>query len=371
MVSTLGTRPSHYEMLGLEPTASAEEIREAFARQMRAPRRMADIARIGIAYSTLRDATKRREYDRSIGLGATPEPPQPGIPVTYRPWSAFIASPATFPVKGGGASARPPEAPPEPPSEPHVIAQPKREGPGEPKFASPIGEALRELAKPEPLRRPETEEAARSEPGMPDILALEERARGPEERIIDWKYPLIAVGGVLLTAAVLGGWAGMAAGSDAEAAQERGVTVALPKARPHPTVAAEAPAAEAQPEWLDRAGVSGARRVASRQKPRAWAEREVAESSGAQDATEDAARDPLAPEPGTTPVAAEAVAASMPLPGKLVARTIERIGYDCGEVASTAAVDGAPGTYRVTCSSGQTYQATPVHGRYRFRRSGH
>ena len=54
----------------------------------------------------------------------------------------------------------------------------------------------------------------------------------------------------------------------------------------------------------------------------------------------------------------------------LVARTIERIGYSCGQVASTSAVEGAAGVYKVTCTSGQTYRAAPVHGRYRFRRWG-
>ncbi len=60
----------------------------------------------------------------------------------------------------------------------------------------------------------------------------------------------------------------------------------------------------------------------------------------------------------------------MPLPNTVIARTIERIGYSCGEVSSTSAVDGSSGAYKVTCSTGQTYQATPVHGRYHFRRSG-
>ncbi len=78
-------------------------------------------------------------------------------------------------------------------------------------------------------------------------------------------------------------------------------------------------------------------------------------------ASNDLATDPLAPKP---------VEASMPLPNKVIARTIERIGYSCGEVSSTSAVDGSSGAYNVTCSSGQTYQATPVHGRYHFRRSG-
>jgi hypothetical protein len=63
--------------------------------------------------------------------------------------------------------------------------------------------------------------------------------------------------------------------------------------------------------------------------------------------------------------------AAMPLSNKAIARTMQRIGYACGRVTSTAAVEGAaPGVFRVTCTSGYSYQATPVRGRYRFRRLG-
>jgi hypothetical protein len=65
---------------------------------------------------------------------------------------------------------------------------------------------------------------------------------------------------------------------------------------------------------------------------------------------------------------AEEAPASMPLPDSVVARTIRRIGFACGEVASTSAVDGAPGVFKVTCSSGESYKASPVNGRYHFRR---
>jgi hypothetical protein len=81
-----------------------------------------------------------------------------------------------------------------------------------------------------------------------------------------------------------------------------------------------------------------------------------------------AASDPLAVDAP----AAQPVAASLPLPNSVIARTIERIGYSCGAVSSTAAVEGAaPGTFKVTCSSGQSYQAAPVRGRYHFRRLAH
>ena len=70
----------------------------------------------------------------------------------------------------------------------------------------------------------------------------------------------------------------------------------------------------------------------------------------------------------TAPIKA---AARMPLPNAVIARTIGRIGYPCGQVATTAAVgDEASGVFKVTCTSGHSYRAAPVGGRYRFRRLG-
>lgn len=74
--------------------------------------------------------------------------------------------------------------------------------------------------------------------------------------------------------------------------------------------------------------------------------------------------DTLAPEPTPAPM----VAASMPLPHRTVARTLDRIGYRCGTVTSTTPVDGSSGVYKVNCTSGQSFQAKSVNGRYRFRR---
>ena len=64
-----------------------------------------------------------------------------------------------------------------------------------------------------------------------------------------------------------------------------------------------------------------------------------------------------------------AVAASMPLSNRMIAHTIQRIGYPCGAVASAVA-GSSPGVFTVTCTSGHSYQAAPVRGRYRFRRVG-
>jgi len=66
----------------------------------------------------------------------------------------------------------------------------------------------------------------------------------------------------------------------------------------------------------------------------------------------------------------EATSARMPLPNAVIARTIGRIGYPCGQVASTTAMEGASGAFKVTCTSGHSYRAAPVRGRYRFRRLG-
>jgi hypothetical protein len=55
------------------------------------------------------------------------------------------------------------------------------------------------------------------------------------------------------------------------------------------------------------------------------------------------------------------------LPKAAIARTIQKIGYPCGGVSSVAAVD-AGGVFKVTCSSGHSYRAAPVGGRYRFKK---
>jgi hypothetical protein len=71
------------------------------------------------------------------------------------------------------------------------------------------------------------------------------------------------------------------------------------------------------------------------------------------------------------PVPIAADAAHLPLPNAVIARTIGRIGYACGQVAATATIEGAaPGVFKVTCTSGQSYRATRVGGRYRFKRLG-
>jgi len=209
------------------------------------------------------------------------------------------------------------------------------------------------------MRRIEPQAAAEAEQrfGLRDSLSVgyaRGRRRSASDALVDWKYPIYGLTVMILTAAVLGAWAGSAAGSDAEAAAPA-VTVALPKAGQ--ALAAPAPAA---PEAMATESFAPrTRRPASRPRMIAAAgapQVQVAENdSGAETS------DPLAPAPE---------AASMSLPNRVIARTIERIGYACGAVASTTAVEGASGVFKVSCTSGQTYQAAPVRGRYRFRRMG-
>jgi hypothetical protein len=159
-------------------------------------------------------------------------------------------------------------------------------------------------------------------------------------------------------------------------AAEPAVTVAVPEAKQKANVTDQsdplgAPEAQIEQPAATYASAPATRRTAQRQRMSSWAQQQVQDSDAVateatttppvEVASDQVASDPLAPKP---------VEASMPLPGNVIARTIERIGYSCGSVSSTSAVEGASGVYNVTCSSGQTYQATPIHGRYRFRKSG-
>ena len=91
-------------------------------------------------------------------------------------------------------------------------------------------------------------------------------------------------------------------------------------------------------------------------------------SNTGSNATEEQSAPEQTPEPAE-PDPQTSTTGGLPLPNSVVARTIDRIGFQCGRVLSVAAVAGAaPGTYKVTCSSGLSYQASPRNGRYRFRK---
>ena len=67
MVSAVGTRPNYYEVLGVTPSASDDEISQAFAKLMSMfrARPITAIAQLSAAFETLRNPAKRRAYDAS------------------------------------------------------------------------------------------------------------------------------------------------------------------------------------------------------------------------------------------------------------------------------------------------------------------
>jgi hypothetical protein len=268
-----------------------------------------------------------------------------------------------------------------------VTAAPEIEEDLDARVAS-IAASLREVAKPD--QRPDAPEPVRHEPAAPaptqqerdtalnrTIELILNDGRREKQKLrrakppVEWNRPLFLVSGLLVAAGFVGAVAGLSVTHNEEAAKaDPTVTVGLPAATDHADVAAasaapDAPAIE-QPAELPVVPPTTRRnsqRVRAAEKtappPEPQADAPPAPEPGGP------ASDPLAPQP-----AAEPMAAALPLPNAVIARTIERIGYKCGTVASTAADAAAPGVFTVTCSSGQSYQATPVHGRYRFRRSG-
>jgi hypothetical protein len=384
MATSARSVPNHYEVLGLSPAANQEEINRAFAREMGmfGARPVVAAARIGLAYEVLRDPAKRRAYDSAIGLTPAPERSPWMMAATVR-----IGRPAFDNVP-------PPVAQPEPPP-------PQPEAPADPRLASIVA-SLRELAKadaeavpevkPQPHERPRAERQpkpqpeklpparegprAAVEPSLEQLLtrSWEERdsARAVKFLPHGWNRTAVTIGGFVLAAGIIGAVGGMSLKGEEQ--QQPGVSIPLPSATPHPSVAAAAAATLGGPSDTVAAqpihtgvAVRPVKRTALAERPPAPAAEQVAtDSAPAPGQADVAASDPLAPEPA----AAQPIAASMPLPNSVIARTIQRIGYSCGGVTSTAAVDGEAGVFTVTCSSGQAYKATPLRGRYHFHRLG-
>jgi curved DNA-binding protein CbpA len=372
MVSTVRSRPSHYERLGLSPTASGEEIARAFARHMGMFRPMAETAQIGEAYETLRNPAKRRAYDAALGL--RPEPLHSPTAVSFRVSARLIgAAPADAVVavrEEPAAGDLPRETQPEP-------------GPG-----SFIAASLRAPVKPDDRR---TSPAARLSPErrqrwQADVeralaskinslgagRARDDRSSGAEDGPVGLKRAGVAVGGLVVVAALVGAWAGLDAG-DAQTPQpaQPVLKVALPRPRPAQDSIGQPPAAtfgasEHRARWA--APVAPAAR---RTRPVKLAQGRSDESQSPVSGDEIGAAAQGTSEQAAAEALPEQTAAALPLSHAAIARTIERIGYSCGRVASASAVEGeARGVYKVTCTSGASYQATPVRGRYHFRRLG-
>jgi hypothetical protein len=300
-----------------------------------------------------------------------------------QPW-ALAAQPGGTPFFGLAPSPPTARRQPEVRPQPRVDPLHRPAAASEPRVAPFIAAALREPARPtppepeavrpaEPKREPRIE--PRVERNIEDILASA-RATIPEDsedRSLEWKRPAIVAGGLILAVGLVGGLAGISAGGDAADSQqnEPRVTVAVPAAK------AAAPSQSSTPGRFEavsqpsRAEVAVARSVRHRSAPQPRSFEKSAldgieaaisqpeTSPGVDAAVQQASADAPAPE---------AVPASLPLPRSVIARTIDRIGYACGSVASATTV--SDGVYKINCTSGQSYQASPVHGRYHFRRLG-
>ncbi|HSR00396.1 MAG TPA: DnaJ domain-containing protein [Sphingomicrobium sp.] len=386
MASSLRSLSNHYDTLQVAPDATTDEIVRAFSSQMRSVRVRPDItvarlAQLTVAYETLRNPAKRRDYDASLGLGK--------VPFGLSQYASATAGPGLLERLDRGAEQAARAAPP-------ISAQPATSPSSEARVATFIAASIRQplgrseqqaspppLAEAVPQSRPET---------VPEISPT----RMPEAPEIEDGQLRIGRTGATLAAAVIGvgiltfAMALPDRNPDRLAAPvqaQPAVTVALPPdvadqssvAAPHAieqvaartvrsmqrrtrniAVAAEAPSAAA-PAAIEQPAEQGTALDTAQPKSSDVAATEaVAQaplSAGADEALANSA------STGTS-------VAALPLSSATIARTIERIGYGCGRVVSTASLDGAPGAYKISCSSGQVYRAAPVHGRYHFRRWG-
>jgi hypothetical protein len=381
MSSTVKSRPNHYEVLGLTPGASSEDIAQAFAKELsdRRPRAFGSLANVTVAYETLRDRIKREAYDVSLGLRPKPKPPAPSRTAPAE-WSPLRASPRPSPQSAQDLLSRlAPRADAAPRSEP--VAEPKlqpsatasRREPIDPKphavFPKP-GTIQKEPVQPEAMARPRAEL-----PSGEGRLHFAEAGRFKMDGgfPFQWKIPALAAV-VLILAVCVGAWTGLEAGNDNEQAQaENAVTLKVPPAKPLPELAgsplALAPSVEeARPEQPTPA--TAAATPVERARPPLQVDLPEAQSGEAAQSSQNPPDEIASEQAAVESPSVEATSARMPLPNAVIARTIGRIGYPCGQVASTTAMDGASGAFKVTCTSGHSYRAAPVRGRYRFRRLG-
>ncbi|MDP9414074.1 MAG: J domain-containing protein [Pseudomonadota bacterium] len=99
---------NHYSILDVAPSATAEEIRNAYLRLIKLyhpdapgpqdPNREEKAQELNRAYSVLRDRAKRAEYDAALGLRRRPAPAPGGVPIVLASQMPLKAPPR----KSGG-----------------------------------------------------------------------------------------------------------------------------------------------------------------------------------------------------------------------------------------------------------------------------
>ncbi|HUP67907.1 MAG TPA: hypothetical protein VM145_06830 [Sphingomicrobium sp.] len=344
MATTVTTRRNHYEVLGLAPSATMAEIGEAFGRELLLSRTRAfgTLADVSIAYEALRDPARRKAYDRKIGVNQPPPPVIMPTAVSFRSSARFLGAP---PEPKADPLPPPSEAPTEEPRTASFIAASLRR-------PEPDAEADAGQAPPVRLRRP-----------MPAISEAD-----LEEQGFQWRRPAVAGAIVIGAVALIGAWAGIEAGKDAGDGQGTAVTVPVPGAKPRPAASVQ-PAAEARPRIAPTVAAAPLQRQRPAKHFAATAQAKAPQQAVASGPFEEiAAAGAVEAAPALSDAPVGSAEASLPLSHAAIARTIGRIGYPCGSVASTSQVLG--NVFKVTCTSGDSYRAAPVHGRYRFKRLG-
>ena len=348
MVDTMQRRPNHYELLGLTPGASDDEIARAFARELGRPRAFGGIAEVSVAYETLRNGSKRRAYDAAIGLRQEPTP----AAAVKATWAE-----SPYLLRASAHPAEPPAARPAGPTPARSEPEPKTEAGPAPFIAA----RLQELAAPEPLNRTERQAAPLPKLNLnPD--PNESESQDPGDGIVQWRRLAIPAGVLLLAVGAGGAWTGWQSRGGGMPSERAAMLAAPPTTFTFSDPPAAVPvrvldeARPLQPKAPSRAAEPMRRRPAT-QSRLAKLEQQLAEPSPAEPVPAVLAAD-------STPAAA--IPAALPLSSAVIARTIGRIGYPCGKVASASQSDSA-GVFTVTCTSGHSYRATPIRGRYHFR----
>lgn len=341
MVSTVKARLNHYEMLALSPRATSAEITEAFAREVKSLRRQpfGATADVCVAFATLRDPVKRRAYDASIGLPPEPEPTTPAlnsIQLTYRmKWTptAFVA----------------------------------------PSLPAAATEDQHKAARPSQPARPAVPRGGDANPSIKEqveqLLALSGSNPNIRSEPVEWARPGLTIAALLLAAAMIGAFAGLESVESIDAEQPaRAATVGGSPAKTQAAAVKDPPSVQTIRSTVapEPEASTPKRSAAVQPEPKA----ELLAPTPVESIPETIQVVPIAAGEATTgELATESVAAALPLANREIARTIERIGYACGAVESTAPLEGGgAGVFKVSCTSGDMYRAAPKRGRYHFRR---